>query len=324
MTQTGILHKYPKFYSWYNETSEEEANKQNQAEASILQLCQAIDTGEDNGKHFWWGILRQELSSQEDAQGHFLQMTEFCKNLGVDFPELLGVLTDLAIRQNQSAQICDDLSVSADLTSIATLRFLAAWSAFNNDDPQRCVDECTQIETPFAQVKGLMGQAQLELGDIKGAVASLKTAVALDDKELLSWFQLAKAHSLLEQPEEAWAALEQCEELSPNSQEVAVFMGLLVTKNDLDLQCAQTAFREMLRHTHGMTVNASFLSLLIQVGIETGNESNLESCLSTFDWASLSRTKEYIQVLPDILRALGDCNWMKTSKFILENTNIDG
>lgn len=323
MTDKGILNKYPQIYSWYLQSSDEIQSSIDEGEDGILKLCQAIDKGEDEGQHFWWRTLREILSDQENAYEAFISMNDFCINLGVEFTQFLSVLTDLAIRQNQAKYIADDLSICADLTNIATLRFLAAWSAFNGGDLRRCIDECLHIETPFAQVKGLLGQAQLEIGDIEDSVRSLRAAVSLDDKELLSWFQLAKAYNILKQPDPAWDALLKCQDLSPHSQEIAVFMALLVTDFDLGDECPKIAYTELMRHIHAMAENPSYLALLIKLSVKVGNEQLLESCLSSFNWQNLSKMPEYLKELPAILRVLGEHNWMETSKFILEHTYVE-
>ncbi len=287
---------------------------------SLLQFAAAVLRLDPDSPISWVSSLRNILSTHENPTIAFQEMDRLCRGMGSDLQQIIADLAEFGIAHGQAKSLYRHLSFCADLTGMVSLRFLAAWSALNMGDRKRCIDECLHVEVPFAQIKTLLGQAQLESGQVNEAVKALTAAVTLDPKEVLAWFQLAKAHSVLDNFDEAWQALQQCHMLAPESEEVAVFMGMLALSKPEKQDRTAQAWQNLTRYVMVMRKNPNFLRIMIELGLRVGREDKLVGELDAFDWTALSHNREYLAQLPDILRILKSENWMLASQRILENT----
>jgi tetratricopeptide (TPR) repeat protein len=290
------------------------------ATKSLLQFAAAVLRIEHDSPISWLISLRSILSAHEDPTNAFGEMDRLCRTLGSDLQQIIADLSEFGMSRGQAKGLYRHLSFCADLTGMVSLRFLAAWSALNMGDHKRCIEECLHVELPFAQVKTLLGQAQLECGQAQEAIKALTAAVTLDPKEVLAWFQLAKAHSVLENHDEAWQALQQCYSLAPESEEIAVFMGMLAISKPVKPDRTALAWQNLTRYVMVMRKSPDFLRIMIELGLCVGREDKLVGELDAFDWNALSHNRDYLAQLPDILRILKSENWMLASQCILENT----
>jgi tetratricopeptide (TPR) repeat protein len=314
MAAKASLEDYPALARWYAERQGRVTDQR--PEQLVLGTCDALRRERRAGVQAWLASFRAFLANATDPLGEFLVAEATMQRCDVEMMDLIGDLASDAVRSHEGAAFLAAMQAGADVTGLVVFRFLAAWTALNEGDPETCVEECEKVTDPFASVHTLHGQALLELGRAKDALDALEVATKLGPSELLAWFQKAKALHVLGRHLEAFQALRACLRLAPGSDEVAFYMGLIaVETSDAGLwRESWTAFRPRLARVGG---TALATLALLRLAILLGKREDAHDVVAESPWTGDITPGETTRMLADVLKRLGECGWMDVAHQLL-------
>ena len=331
MTPCSRLDDFPKLATWLRErrqTGDATGESLTIAATLVRAIAEALEHWNGDGdayacRRFKSG-LSQFTSSSKRPLEDFLGAEALADRLGLELLDMVASLSELALRVAASDGLYEALKSAADATGLAVLRFLAAWAAFNTGQAELAVSECDKVDQPFAPIHTLQGQALLDLGRAQEAVESLEVAVGLAPSDTVAWFQLAKAHHVLGRFTAAFHALRTARRLAPQSDEVALYMGLIALDQAPTATAglaaeALAALRPPLkRHTGNPIVAITLLRLAHAVG----DKALAREVIRDVDWPVLMGRPETPGLLPPLLSALGDSAWYDLASEILTSATV--
>ena len=263
------------------------------------------------------GKMLQSLRSSPTPQDLYLDFDSACREEDITLADCLSEIGAECIRSAEGKTFQTAMSQAADLTGLSAIRFLSAWAALNTDDLSACIDECDRVDEPYGCIYTLQGQAYLESGMAKEAIDSLTLATKLSPDDVLSWFQLAKAHHILQQYEDAWHAISRCQRLAPMSPEVDLLAGMVAIALK-DPKVHQTAWQGLCRHLSVCSDNVEAAIVLLNLVFLREDKPGLQQLVEGVDWLALMAQTSFTSHLSRILGELNRRGWHKESALLLE------
>lgn len=315
------LNDFPGLMAWFHQHPFGEVRR-TPAERFVWKTCLALTSPGAMLIRQWTTAFQELIDDGDDPQIDFLEAKEIFDDCGTGLMEFLGELGQIAFDTNQTDSFMKAMSVGADNTSMAVLRFMSAWTALNMGDLERCVADCEKVDEPFASVCTIHGQALLELGRPTEAIEVFSMAVKLDPRELIAWFQLAKAHQVMNQPRSAWMALSQCRKLAPGSPEIALFCAMVAIADDTQEQ-VEIAYNLLSEHLPATKGVADVCLHLLRLSIRLGDKDKFLNVVAEGDWPVLRRDSVFIRTIPGVLRDLEKLQWMDVAKDLLVAVTAD-
>jgi len=317
MTQaTGRLQDYPGLVTWQSVRGDSGTGISSCAETFVLRTCRALQNADAHLVASSAEALVDLVTDADNPFTEFLNARTIFDSCEVDLLQLLGDISEIAVKGSRGSLYQQALGLAADRTSISALRFLSAWIALNTGSLELCVAECEKIEEPESSVHTMHGQALLELGRAKEATGVLSTAVKIAPRELLAWFQLAKAYYVLEQDKAAWGALLTCQKLAPTSEEIAVFMAMVALRTEESIK-ADVAFASLDEHRAAHRDNPIIVLNLLQLALMRRDHDDADRVVQTADWESIRFQPEFVREIGSILRRIERNGWMDIGRDLL-------
>ena len=315
------LKKFPALASWYELRGKWTPKDRSLPEWIAIKTCAALDGDQDvHALKIWIDSLHECFSASQNLRRDFLEITTQFSDYDADFTEILGDLSHLAVQLNLGGSLLPVLQMGAVKTHFTALRFLAAWTALNCDNPDLCIEECEHVEEASAPIHALQGQAYLELGKPLEALEALHVATTLSPQDIIPWFQKAKALQVLDRSIDAFHALKVCEHLAPGSNEVALFMAMVAGGLEGNIEIKEHAWTSLKPHLKdwGHVPNVPF-ALLRLAGHLNDKEKALYVVSGLGSLIGLSSTQDF-QDLSDVLRLLQQREWMDLAAKLLQKT----
>ena len=233
-TELITIDRYPKLRAWYDSNQSETQidyssvnfDLSNMEHLIVLQLCTAIEGPSHQLISNWCRYVEPFFSLQTSNVQGFEYLGQILSRFSLDLSEFYGDLAYFASVLDQGEEFTRHCMNLRNSGVVGPIDFIAAWSALNSGHPQTCIAICTDTLAMNASIYTIQGQALLETGAAHDATEILQIAVKLDPQEILAWFQLAKAYSVLDQPLETWNVLKKCRTLAPNNTEIGLFMAI--------------------------------------------------------------------------------------------------
>lgn len=308
------LSSYPKLASWY-ESSLKTAHADGIHDAT-RSLCQAMLT-EPHQLTPQLRVILDALYAAQDPTTTYLDLLNFLAYQGLELEEHVSQLVEKSILQLDSAFLMP-LEQLSELSARDPLKFLLAWSLFNLDHFQKAIAVCERLTQPTSQVYCLQGQAQLESGQLSQAIESLQIATHLNPKDLLAWFQLAKAFHIRESYEKAWHCLEKCRLYGGHPLEIWQYQLILCLDWEQLPSPIKAYCQSQLRSkTQLQELKPHYAAVVIRFILKHGDEEDLVQLCHRYSLGSLLKAPEVIQELPETLRHLKELDWHKGSEALL-------
>ena len=313
------IDRYPKLRSWYDGTrsaaatdeSLEDADLSEAERSLLLQLCHAMEGTSHTIIPTWCRQIEPFLDMQTNYMKGFEYLDRLLSKFDLDLSAFYGDLAYLAIALDQGEGFTEHCMKLRNCEVIGPIDFIAAWSALNSGNPQTCIAICADTMAMNAPIYTIHGQALLETGAVQEAVEVLQIAVKLDSKELLAWFQLAKAYSVMDRSEDAWNALKQCRTLAPDNIEIALFMAIEAQRCRRFLEEAALILVRLEPNFNGES--SLYLTLLKLLSMnEDRDKFNLYLHKSTLDF------QEPPKELAPLLKVLGQLGWHKETVDLID------
>jgi tetratricopeptide (TPR) repeat protein len=317
MADTSRLQDYPGLARWFGQRTNATAPFDRQGDALVYATCEALTRHQGDVVRVWIAAFNQFLARSDAPLADFIAAETIVQQCDAEFVDLIGELGEEAIRHDYGDPFFAAMQAGADLTGLVFLRFLAAWTALNKGDLELCVTECDKVDEPFASIYTIQGQALLELLRPKEAVEALGIAVKLCPTEAMAWFQLAKAHVVLKEHREAFAALKECLRLAPQSEEVALFMAMVANEAPDAPDLAKEAMSALKPHLPRHAGNGIVVLNLLLLALGYQSKDEAKEIIEQGDWAKVSSQKDSVSSLSQALRGLHALDWMDLASDLL-------
>jgi tetratricopeptide (TPR) repeat protein len=309
------LEEYPGLLNWFvcNRSEPESI-----AERFVWRTCKLMTGAQQNLlPECWSRIFLEELQNSTDPVGNFLEIQRHFNECEADFLDFVSDLGQTVIQTPSSGPFQSDLERAADLTNLASLRFLSAWICMNEGALSKCIHECDKVEEFYSPIYTIKGQALLETGDVKGAIEALNETVRASPQELLAWFQLAKAYHVTKKFQACWGSLIQCRRLAPQSAEVAVFMGMAAYDSEC-MKKSEVALKALEPFWEDYSGNAQFVFTLLKLALKLDHEALAEKIVHGSNWEHVRRDPQFYREIPAVLKLLQKNNRMPLAAILLE------
>jgi len=264
----------------------------------------------------WGNLFFEFLDDSDSAVDSFLELQELFNYTRTDLLGFIGDITESTIGKPAAHSFQKTLKSAADKTNIASLRFLTAWHCINEGNLESCVQECEKIEQFYAPIFTIKGQAQLELGFVTAAIETLEYVCQQSPNEILAWFQLAKASHINRDQEKSWKALNHCHKLAPQSEEVALFMGMVAVESNNDFY-QREALKVMEPHSKFSTNNSMYVLTLIELSALVSEYTILQNTIQTAQWTAILEDPAFYKKIGGILKLLASGDYQQEAASLL-------
>lgn len=313
MSPKAPLGDLPALAGWFAaQTARPDAGS---ADQLLYGLCEALQSPADTRVRTWTTTFRVFLNASMNPLQDFLKAEARMNTFEAPLLDLVGEIGETAVKLGDTDEFFLSMQQGADVTGLIVFRFLSAWTALNAGKPELCVDECEKVTEPFSSIHTLHGQALLEIGRPADAIDALDIATKLAPSEILAWFQKAKALHVVGRHHEAFSALGECNRLAPQSDEVALYMGMIAveqTEAALWGEAYQTLRPRLTRLQDG-----SVTLTLMRLAAMIGDKGKASSVIKDSTWSGKLPTGDSMQSLATTLRLLGDRGWMDVAASLM-------
>ncbi len=282
--------------------------------SAMPEICQAKD---ENFSDPLLQSLRRLQTNSSNLFKDFKIIENECLKANFSIFELLAEMAEMALRFELGRPWQEVAQVLADATGFSGLRFLSAWLCLNNNDVEACLSECDKVDQPYAAILGLQGQALLESGDVKSAIATLEGGLNLAPGDAVLGFQLAKALHLNHQNLEAWEVLERFRQAARGNPEILIFQAMIA----LSSSCAEhidKAFERLLPEFDHQRSNPSFMELMASLCFALKDRRKFEFILEGAGWTELLSNQKQGFNFSWYLKSLDSLEWRDLSKVFLD------
>lgn len=312
----SIFERFPSLHIWYKRCLVEGYTAINSCRASALlfEVCQEVDSmGE--ATHSTNPLTVKFLITLNSDTSLASEISDFLVNLSLDLYSFLAIPIEVSATNGYANSLLGPLiTLESGYLQTPQLTFLVAWAAFNLGDFKECVRLCERIEQASADAYSLMGQAQIELGNLNDAHESLTLACRLAPKNATHRFQLMKAEFCLRQFSDCFDSIAVLEELCPRNLEVAFYRGILCLESGADISSAQSALKHLKIHSSKILLEPLPAVSILRLAILAKKREIFEELLSEISWKRLLGEKsELLKEIPKLLRDLHTASWWAES-----------
>ena len=311
--------KYPKLANWFRNSSHRTSLNSDEA-LIVFETCRILNSDCTHLVLERWGqTLAKTFGGSKNPDTLFLQVEELLKPCDTTFSEILSEIVLAGISIGEGELIIGTMSQLADQTRLVAFRFLAAWSALNIDDFERCIKECENVDQPFAPIYTIQGQALIEMGRVNEAIEILQVAAKLAPRDVLAWFQLAKAYYLVSS-EMCWDALVTCQQLAPSNLEVAGFLAIsALSEVPADEAKCAIAYESLSPHLLTAGYSSLIYTHLFRLSLFSKNRQEAMLLAKEINCRRIYLEKDFLSHLPQILTQLQTLEWNSVSCELLSD-----
>ncbi|MFK7825506.1 MAG: tetratricopeptide repeat protein [Oligoflexales bacterium] len=313
------LDEFPSLSRWYQENSDIYPTfEEDPVEHIVWQFCRALTLRPTEASIIWHSALSRLLKESENILIDYQEIERFFDFSGVSLAQIISSWGYDAFAIGKEDEFFLLMQKAAVNTGLVSFYFLAAWSAFNQNDYDSCLDICDQVQVSYAPILTLKGQALLESGMSAAAIPVLEDATAADEQEVLAWFQLAKAFWLEKKYQGAFDSLQSCLKVVGSNPEISFFMAVVVLDAPYLFSWHKKAWEEMLAFLPEYKENEEFVEKLLKLVVRSDRLDWMEILAEEIEWKSLKKALCSTQKLGTILRLLGEKKWFGPAKKILD------
>lgn len=313
------LDDFPSLKDWYLKNHGVHPTfTEDPVEHTVSQFCLALTLSSRESSIIWQNALSILLDGSNNLLADFGEMERFLEYSGAPLTQIISNWGYESFEIGMEEEFFLLMQKAAAKTQLVSFYFLAAWSAFNQDDYDACLKLCDSVSTLYAPVLTLKGQALLESGNPSASVHVLEDAVSVDPQEALAWFQLAKSYWLLKKYQQAFDALQSCLKFTGRNPEISLFMSIVALEAPFSISWHEKAWEEMLPFIVHYRANEEFVERLVQLAINANRLDWMELATNEVDWESLKQAFVPNKKLGPILRSLGERQWFELATKILD------
>ena len=314
------LDDFPALSQWYHKNIDIYPGfDEDPVEHIAWRFCHALKVGRVDAFILWHDTLSLLLNESEDIVIDFQEIERFFDYSGASLTQIISSWGYEAFDIGKEDEFFLLMQKTALKTGLVSFFFLAAWSAFNQNDYESCLDMCDRVKITYAPILTLKGQALLESGNPSAAIPILEDAIAADEQEVLAFFQLAKAFWLEKKYQGAYDSLQNCLKVVGSNPEISLFMTIVVLEAPFVFSWHQKAWEEMLSFLPEYKANEEFVEKLIKLVVRANRIDWMELIAEEVEWKEMRQSLLSNQKLGSILRLLGEKQWFGITKKILDS-----
>ncbi|MBF0440335.1 MAG: tetratricopeptide repeat protein [Oligoflexales bacterium] len=312
------LKNYPKLEAWFKKSGRISGTES--IELLLYYTCLSLETCEySNNLLNWCQSFETLIKSTSDIDDNIEDIEDLFNGFQVSFMAILAEIALSIIESPYEEMFLNLMSYTATQTGSASYRFMAAWTALNTGNLERCIRECCMVTEDHVKIKTIQGQALLEDGRVHEAIKILESTVSLHPKEILAWFQLAKAHHLLAQWNDAWKCLETCRKELPDNIEIAAYMAIIaIEEKPTDITKVNIAWDSLISNLHHFQNNYALVNSLFELSVLSKDEKRVIWLFEYININELLTENEFVKKIPEILSKMNALNWRKGSYAFLK------
>jgi len=314
----SVLEDYPSLANWLQTAAKKILNQEQPGDRFILGVAQILRSENDQRLTVWFSETSRLLDNSEDVCADLVRSEQLLAELSFDLMAFVSELGELAVTSGRGKDFYKRISFLADQSEFAAFRFLSAWTALNTGDLQGAVDECEKVEIPVACIFTLQGQALLELGEVKDAIACLESATKLSPGEALAFFQLTKAYHATGQHQAAWSALQSCEQLVGRNIEVATFFAMIALESPTEAWLS-SSWSRLIPYLIKEDASLDLIIMLMDLAFTANKSEWFSQIVDRIDWSQLRTNETFFSKVPWVLTKLNGLKWSNENLVFLEN-----
>lgn len=299
---------------WHQDTlkSGEELSKEIRIR---LDICEVLFAPQKDLQQ-WFGIL-QRIIADPNCHKLFESIDTFFKKYNTDLNLLFTEFSFMSFDLNQQDIYFSLIERLAIQTEQQSFSFLMAWYYLNSNRNQDCIDEIDTMPVVSSQCLAIKGQALLELGQVSRAIESLQQASQREPKDIMIWFQLAKACFCGNLFQQAWYAMRVCQRLAkqPNL-EIDLFLAIIAAACPEETTWLNHSYLSLSRHLHKHPENEEVVTQLLTIAILAKKKECVEDMINSVNWNTIKHRFVHNSKLGFILKQLFQL-WPKTNEALL-------
>lgn len=311
---------YPDLSDWYIRASTGIESCKLPASRALFLICQSIATHDsENPPAKIFECLN--ILSNESGKGslYFSDLEEMTLGFNVDVYEILASGIEIAIRRGADHQILKPLEKICASNNSVSVVFLTAWTAFNLDQLDLCIDYCDRVSEPYSPIYTLLGQALIEKGEITNAISALEVACKISASDELPHFQLAKAHYAVNDLNSAFAKLKDAHSIRPNDFEIIGFMAIVAVEGKpINISQAKQTLTIARSALGDSGFQGTVRIALLACSAIVGSSQSFDSIYSETNWNDIPVNKLSMNSLAVAVRFLFENNMNKESTILLK------
>lgn len=322
MTKTmTFLSSFPGLISYEAEHSGLEHKSDNDFENIIMRFCNILDTDNlddliDSSCQEIECIIAKSNSLYESLQEI---ETKFSK-AKTSFNQILSMITEKAIWSKKTERLAPLIEHVANTSEHPVYQFLNAWIKFNLGNLNACIHACKKAETKYGPILGLLGQVLMETDRFDEAVKALRDASALLPNDILTWYLLAKALLLSNEPNQAYDVLERCLFLNASSAESFSLMIEVTKHQKANIETKSKVLAKILKQTEEKQSEAQYFIEGLQLSFDLVDKKSAFNLIESANFIDLMRSSQFRENLGELLIRLQEPDWQKVQLAFIDRT----
>ncbi|NRA44347.1 MAG: tetratricopeptide repeat protein [Oligoflexales bacterium] len=313
------LNDFPSLSRWFHENDDiHPSYAEDPVEHTVWQFCRALTLEPSDAFLIWQSSLSRLLDEKQHILTSFQEIERFFDCSGASLTQIISSWGYDAFEIGKEDEYFLIMQKAAVNTGLVSFYFLAAWAAFNQNDYDSCLEMCDEVKVCYAPILTLKGQALLESGHPEKAIPVLEDALESDEREVLAWFQLAKAFWLEKHYQGAFDSLLKCLKLSGPNPEISLFLTIVALDAPYSLEWHNKAWEEMEPFLGQFGANEEFIEKLFKLIVRSNRRDWMEILAEEADWEGLKNSLCSKQKLGAMLKSLGEKQWFGLTKKILD------
>lgn len=289
----------------------------------LWSLIRALRSDDLSRCRVWTDAVSLLLDSCPATLDHILETDALVNSLGYSLTDIYTPLAESAILSGEGSKAFYIFQKLADLSGLAAFRFLAAWTAFNDEKLQVCIAECEKSTEPFAPIHTLLGQAFLETGQVQEAIDALKVATKIDPSDLIPKVQLIKAYLVIGIPVEAMRVVDECRKIVGTNIEIECLAAMAIMAGPGQRpEFAERTLQQFGKHLEHQPSDFEAFALAMDVASKLSRKDWCHAFSKTLDLRDQSNMASVLAKLPGILKKMNDLRWHDIAQTIIDKTLV--
>jgi hypothetical protein len=293
----------------------------NPVEFHLWTLVRALKASDTMRCRIWTDSVMLLTSGKTSILTQILETDELVNSLGPSLTDIYTPLAELAILTGEGSRAFPALQRLADLSGLAAFRFLAAWTAFNDNLLPLCIAECEKTTEPFAPIHTLLGQALLESGHISDAIDALKVSARLAPSDPLPRVQLIKAYLVKSNPEDALPVINECRKILGLNIEIECLAAMaILSSSHPQVDFAERTISQISKHLLDQPTDFEAFSLATEVALKTAQKEWSRKLVQILNISEQTSFKTVTTKLPVLLKGLNELGWYDIATTLIDKT----
>ena len=318
-SQIDHLSDFPKVRDWWSVRQHRLPTLEHAAEFHLAFLAKALRMPGTTRCNYWANAVIQLTTNVDPFLDHILETDALTNSLGTSLTDIYGKLAELALADEDGAVALKALQTLAARTELAAFRFLAAFTAFNMNDYETCVQECESVTEPFGPIHTLLGQAFLESGRPAEAIDALKVANSVSPSDPLPLVQLIKAYLVTGIQGEAMKCVDKCRKILGHHIEVECLAAMTIMagphRND---DFIGRTYQSLERHMNEFPDDIEAYAVAMELSSELQDKTRARNFTRQLEVSKSTNPQRLALRVAEVLKRAGELQWYEITRELID------